>query len=375
MDFLEALYRDPREGFVGVDKLYKKAKLYNKNITKKRITDWFAKHPELRQFSDQKDKFDGFKIASENPNSWQMDLTFRKTKRDSKGSSVQQTVLTAININSRIAYALLIKDKTADVVLKAMKQFVKAHNVQIITTDNGTEFMNNKAQDWFKSVNIEHYNNEAGDHNTMGKIERFNRTLKQRLMRMKPNKLTQKILTDLIDNYNNTYHRMIKATPNEMQGKVIESDSKHNQKVMDDYSNHFSIGTRVIVKLHKNAFGKEGERWGKAVYEVVDIDGFKLHLRSKNGHVLYKSGNDVKIVEDEPTIVKIDTTRRGIWEVEKILKHARRSNGKFKYLIKWENHEEPTWEPQGNLRLVQKNRMSRLERDYFKSKGLENLIN
>lgn len=360
MEFLEALYRDPKEGFVGVDKLYKKAKLYDKSITKKKIADWFAKHPELRQFSDQKDKFDGFKIASDNPNSWQMDLMFWK----------KQVVLTAININSRLGYAKLLKDKTADTVLKALKQFAKDNKINITTTDNGTEFMNNKAQDWFKSANIEHYNNEAGDHNTMGKIERFNRTLKQRLMRMKPKKLTQKILTDLINNYNNTYHRMIKATPNQMKGKVIESDSMHNQKVMDDYSNHFSIGTRVIVKLHKNAFGKEGERWGKAVYEVVDIDGFKLHLRSKNGHVLYKSGNDVKIVEDEPTRVDIGK-QRGIWEVEKILEHKRRSNGKFKYLIKWENHDEPSWEPQGNLRLVQKNRMSRLERDYFKSKGVE----
>lgn len=87
-------------------------------------------------------------------------------------------MLNAININSRIGYAQLIADKKATTVLKALKDFIKSHKVEIITSDNGKEFLNGSVQTFLKEKEIEHFNNEAGDHNTMGKIERFNRTLK-----------------------------------------------------------------------------------------------------------------------------------------------------------------------------------------------------
>lgn len=271
--------------------------------------------------------------------------------------------MTAININSRIGYAKLLKDKTAETALKAIKQFVKVHKVQIITTDNGTEFMNKKAQDFFKDNSIEHYNNEVGDHRTMGKIERFNRTLKQRIMRMKPKKLTQKLLNDLIDNYNDTFHTSIKTKPNDKKGEVIQSELDHNKAAFNDLSNNFNVGESVIYRLNKKTFDKEGKKWSKVVYQIVGIDGFKLHLRSKNNHVLYKSPNDVMLVGDGPTEAKVEKSQ--VWEVEKILDHKRRSNGKFRYLIKWIGFDESIWESQGNLRLINKNKMSPLEKKYF----------
>ncbi|GMF20897.1 unnamed protein product [Phytophthora lilii] len=112
---------------------------------------------ETVRFQDQKKWFDGFKIASHNPNSWQMDLAFWE----------KRPILTAININSRLGNAKLLLNKTAATVLAALKAFVHLHTVDILASDNGSEFMS--------------YNNEPGDHGTMGKIERFNKTLKQRL--------------------------------------------------------------------------------------------------------------------------------------------------------------------------------------------------
>ena len=34
--------------------------------------------------------------------------------------------------------------------------------------------------------------------------------------------------------------------------------------------------------------------------------------------------------------------------VEKILSHEKK-NGKMHFLVKWEGHEDPTWEPAGNF--------------------------
>ncbi|GMF38106.1 unnamed protein product [Phytophthora lilii] len=70
----------------------------------------------------------------------------------------------------------------------------------------------------------QHHNNEPGDHGTMGKIERFNRTLKQKLTKMSPKRITQKLITNVIENYNSTFHRSIEMTPSEAEGKVIGSE-------------------------------------------------------------------------------------------------------------------------------------------------------
>ncbi|GMF20225.1 unnamed protein product [Phytophthora lilii] len=77
----------------------------------------------------------------------------------------------------KAGYEKLLLNKTAATMLAALKAFVHLHTVNILTSDNGSEFMNSQAQEFFQAKKIEHYNNEPGDHGTIGKIERFNRTL------------------------------------------------------------------------------------------------------------------------------------------------------------------------------------------------------
>ncbi|GMF66391.1 unnamed protein product [Phytophthora lilii] len=196
---LKKLYYNPKTGFIGAQALYQKAKKLDPKITIKIVKEWYAKQTDIQRFQDRKKRFNGFKIASHNPNSWQMDLAFWE----------KRPILTAININSRLGYAKLLSNKTAATVLAALKAFVHLHTVDILTSDNGSEYMNSQAPEFFQTKKIEHYNNEPGDHGTMGKIERFNRTLKQRLTKMSPKRITQKLITDVIENYNSTFHRSI----------------------------------------------------------------------------------------------------------------------------------------------------------------------
>lgn len=39
-------------------------------------------------------------------------------------------------------------------------------------------------------------------------------------------------------------------------------------------------------------------------------------------------------------------------------------NGKLRYLVKWKDYVEPSCESQDNLRLINKNEMSTLEKEY-----------
>ncbi|GMF50411.1 unnamed protein product [Phytophthora fragariaefolia] len=82
----------------------------------------------------------------------------------------RRPILTAINIVSRFGYAKILSNKTAPAVLAALKACVSLHKVDILTSDNGSEFMNSQAQRFFKSKKIEHCNNEPGDCGTKGKL-------------------------------------------------------------------------------------------------------------------------------------------------------------------------------------------------------------
>ncbi|GMF13046.1 unnamed protein product [Phytophthora lilii] len=180
-------------------------------------------------------------------------------------------------------------------------------------------------------------------------------------------KLTQKILNEAINNYNESYHSAIDATPNEMKGKVMFAEVEHNKQLAKQVQKDIPEGTIVRYRLKSSTFGKEGAKFSKTTYEVVGLDGLKMRIRSKNNHILYKPVNDLKIVKAEATNATIDKNQ--IWEVGKLLDHKELKSGKFKYLVKWKNYDEPSWEIQDNLRLVNKGMQSEVEAEYWESRG------
>jgi len=365
-NLLSKLYNDPKTGFVGAQSLYEKAKILDSSIRLKDVKAWYASNADAQQFQDQRKRFDQFHIASSNPDSWQMDLAFWEGKN----------LLTVVNINSRLGYVELIPNKQADTVLRALKRFVKHHKPKttrgiIITSDNGSEFMNQQVQSYFKKSKITHYNNEPGEHSTMGKIERFNRTIKQRLLRTSQT-INKQLVSDLVENYNSTKHSAIGMTPTEARGSVIQAELDHNQNLLREVDNDFTSGETVVYRLKTKQFGKESAKWSTLVYEVAGMDGYRIQIRSKNGHILYKSPNDLKRVK--LAITNTDASPGQIFEAESILKHKKMRNNKYKYFIKWKGYDEASWESQDNLRLINKNEMSTLEKQYWRRGDSRNSV-
>ncbi|POM79463.1 LOW QUALITY PROTEIN: Chromodomain containing hypothetical protein [Phytophthora palmivora] len=316
---LHKLYYNAKTGFVGAQKLYEKAKSIDSSIRRKDVNDWYSSQVDTQQFQDQRKRFDHFHISSDNPDSWQIDLAFWE----------ERVLLTAVNINSRVGYVDLLSNKQADTVLKALKRFVKLNKPRIITSDNGSEFMNQKVQSYFKQSNIEHFNNEPGEHTTMGKIERFNRTFKQRLLRASK-RVTRRLVSDLVGNYNSTNHSAIGMTPNEAKGTVIQSEIDHNQELLRDITN-FPLARLLSIDSSQSRLLKNQLNGLRYVYEVVGLGGYRIQIRSKNGHTLYKSPNDLKRVN--LAVTNTDADPGQIFEAEEILKHKKLRNGKYKYLV------------------------------------------
>lgn len=278
--------------FDGIDSLYQKAKEINKKIKREDVKEWLQKQATYQQSFNKVEKKQFLPIYSEVPNSYQIDLTFLpKYKKQNDNNYV---LFTAIGINTRYAYADFSKDKKTDTVLNMFIKFDKAFKNQInhITGDNGSEFINNKFIKYLDDNNISH-NFYKSDSNKLGIINRFHRTLKNKLtkyMIATDNVRWIDIIDDMIDNYNNTYNRGIKEKPidvftNSFLEKVIVNEKKAQTGNVKAGEIEYKKNDTVRVLTEKKIFeDKMTGRYTDTVYKVQKIKNNVVELEDDEGN-------------------------------------------------------------------------------------------
>ena len=88
--------------------------------------------------------------------------------------------------------------------------------------------------------------------------ERFIRTLKTKIYKymtsISKNVYIDK-LDDIVDEYNNTYHRTIKMKPIDLKSNTyIDSMELHSEKKVNDKDPKFRVGDHVRISKYKNIF-------------------------------------------------------------------------------------------------------------------------
>ena len=127
--------------------------------------------------------------------------------------------------------------------------------------DQGPEFYNKKFLDLLKRHNIKHYSTHSDRKSAI--VERFNRTLKTRMYRAFTSQGSHRwvdILPDLVAGYNNSKHRSIGMTPNEVTPanehivrKRLFPEIKKKRKHTKPF---FRIGDTVRISPIKETFQK-----------------------------------------------------------------------------------------------------------------------
>ena len=127
-------------------------------------------------------------------------------------------LLTVVDVLSKYAWVEPVKSKTGKDVTAAFEKILRqGRTPRRLQTDDGKEFYNNTFQALMKRKDIDHFST-SGD-TKASVIERFNRTLKQRMYRYFTVKNTLKyvtVLKDLVLGYNRSYHRSIKMAPEQV---------------------------------------------------------------------------------------------------------------------------------------------------------------
>jgi len=354
-DQLELLNKEfyKNHNYFGRDKLFFMLtnKYGDKSPSRRQISD-FLKNQEVNQlYAPSKGKAKDFKSSMTTPNTiLAMDLV-NMEKNEVRGFKY---LFNAIDMSSRFIYSEAMKNKTDTEVLKAFKKIYKKSKIRGIRSDNGSEFINEKFKNFLKENDIKQILSEAGKPQSNGMIERANATIKELIQ--KSIELDEgfdwiKKLQKLIDNINNSQHRITGFTPNQIQ-EAYENDDK---EILDEaYDKELK---KKKGNISKEVFGKKDwvriylpsdktrQSWSNEIYEVERV--FKP-LKSYSVYEYKLKGLDDKFKEEE--LLKVDGLPQNKivnvekFSISKIIKPVIKDNIIY-YEVKWKGYKETTLEP------------------------------
>ena len=148
------------------------------------------------------------------------------------------------------------------------------HKPNKIWVDKGSEFYNNSFKKWLKDNNIEMYSIHNEGKSVVA--ERFIKTLKNNIYKymtaISKNVYIDKIY-DIVDEFNNTYHRTIKMKPVD----VNDNTYIDFEKEVNDKNPKFKVGDHVRISKYKNIFAKGYAPNWSGVFVIKKVKKKQFH--------------------------------------------------------------------------------------------------
>ena len=271
---IEKLFYNDKYFILGFNKFYEKIKQNKIKITKSELLK-FYNNQEVSQRFKPKQKRIKLKIVKS-------DTPFKTIYCDSMYiTPLNITLLSFIDWYSKYVFVFTFKlskqltsDKSAKCLLKVV-DFIKDknYNLENITCDNGSEFLGSFKNTCDK-LDIKINYASPGDKNKTAPIESFNRTLRSMIEKYRiVNNVNAsnifKIIKEVENIYNNSYHNTIKNFPvNLINGekRKVENNKNNDNGVVD-----LNVGdqVRIYIKDNNNPFEKLVPLWSKQVYNKI----------------------------------------------------------------------------------------------------------
>lgn len=246
-------------------------------------------------------------------------------------------ILTCIDVFSRYAFAVPIKDKRGGTVSAGFEQIFEERVPNMLQTDRGLEFLNAQVQDVFRKHNIRHYFS-LNDDIKAALVERFNRTLKSRLYRYMSRHRTNRwidALNDVVASYNKSPHRSIGMAPIDVTQDKEDELARRLYPPKPPLRYKYDVGDRVRIAKYKHVFQKGYvPNWTEELFVIAD--------KNPTYPVTYVlkdlAGEYIKGKFYEQEIQKVTKTD-DVYDIEKVLK-TRRRGGKVEHFVKWRGYPD-----------------------------------
>ena len=215
-------------------------------------------------------KFDKRKAYSQfKDNIWRADLEdMQSLSKKNKGIKY---LLCAIDLYSKYAFVIPLKDKKGISIVNAFDKIIKQSNRKPnkIWVDQGGEFYNHNFKKWLSDNDIIMYSTYNEGKSVVA--ERFIRTLKNKLYKHTTatgENVYYDVLDDVVNEYNNTKHNTIKMKPKDVGDNKRVYINEHNEK-----DSRLKVGDRVGISKFKNIFAKGyTPNWSTEIFIVDKIN-------------------------------------------------------------------------------------------------------
>ena len=339
---LERLYYNLKSssGLSGINKLYKEVRNKKYNISKKEVEKWLSTQPAYSLHRPIRKKFRRNKtLVYGIDEQWQIDLI--DMQGVSRYNKSYKYLMNVIDVLSKFGWSIPIKDKKSGTLEKAFSKLLKKSNRKPmrLQSDKGGEFIGKKFQTMLEKNDIVFFTTQNED-TKCAVVERWNRTMKEKMFRYFTAKDTYKyidILDDLVESYNKSYHRTIKMAPidvNILNQDVVWTNTYGNMK---NYGKKFkfNVGDAVRIALRKAIFQKGYEQgWSDELFYVtqqIERDPVVYKVKDYSNNVLVGTFY-------ERELQKVDISEDPSYHIEKILR--RKPDGsKTLCLVKWRGYD------------------------------------
>ena len=275
--------------------------------------------PIIRKFKKRK-VYSAFK-----DNIWGADLA--DMQLISKFNIGFRFLLCVIDIFSKYAWVVPLKDRKGVSIVNAFQSILKKSNRKPskIWVDKGSDFYNNSFKKWLQGNSTAMYST-----NNEGKsvvAERFIRTIKNKIYKYMTS-ISKDVyidkLDDIINEYNNTYHRTIKIKPIDVKDNAYINIGKE----VNGNDPKFKVGDHVRISKYKNIFDKDyTPNWSEEIFVIKEIK-----IAVPWTYVINDlNGEDIIGIFYEKELQKIDQQE---FRIEKAIK--KKGN---KLYVKWKGYD------------------------------------
>ena len=345
---LERLYTDVTSAaaYGGVERLLAEGRKAGiKNLNRNDVVGFLRSQNAYTLHKPLRKRFAHNPIVANNiDHQWEADLVdMSRFSRTNKGNTF---LLTVVDVLSKYAWVVPVKRKSAKCMRDAFEQLFKQSHPRTpkrLHTDHGNEFLNREVQTLLKQKHVHHFSSHSDYKAAI--VERFNRTLKDRMWRYFTHANTHQylnVLQGLVRGYNNSFHRSIGMRPADVKRNDVPAIwrrlySSYLAPFRNKRADTLSTGDSVRLVKSKTAFRK-GYMPGWTD-EIFVIDRSEKHP-TKSVYKL-KDGMNEKIEgsfysQELQRVAK--ESKHTVYKVEKILKRRTKPDGTREFFVKWQGY-------------------------------------
>ena len=273
---------------------------------------------------------------------WGADLVdMREWKNYNKG---YVHMLTVIDVMSKYAWAIPLKDKKGDTVKVALEKIIteSGRTPDHLWVDEGGEFYNKIMKAYLDKNDINMYSTYS--ENKSAVIERFNRTLKTNMWKRFTAENTRKwidMLPKLLSDYNNRKHSSIKMSPIKASGQTTLNISYDIPPIPAK----FETGDIVRISRVKGLFEKGYlPNWSEEIYKIVKV-------KPTNPPTYIIADLKGRIIRGSFYEQELQKTQQQVFRIEKVIR-KKQMNGQQYGLVKWigYNKDFNEWLPMSEIK-------------------------